>query len=236
MRTLMIEPLTQEAFAPFGDVIETDGSDHFMINNGSTMRFHRLAEVETATPEDKAIISIFRAEAQDMPFTVRMLERHPLGSQAFIPLLGKRVFSVHFQLLRRQQFAPEQRLGFDLAVGAALHEGALDRAGVRVVALEVQGVDHDFLDLARVAQSDDHPVIAWRATTCGFPAVAHVDATAWVEDVAHATEVFIGARQGATAIQCGSQVDLFVVTHRGPVAERHAIHTQASYAAVRERC
>ena len=67
MRTLMIEPLTKEAFAPFGDVIETDGSDHFMINNGSTMRFHRLAEVETATPEDKAIISIFRAEAQDMP-------------------------------------------------------------------------------------------------------------------------------------------------------------------------
>ncbi|MFJ2481791.1 ureidoglycolate lyase, partial [Pseudomonas sp. NPDC087598] len=38
MRTLQIEPLTKEAFAPFGDVIETDGSDHFMINNGSTMR------------------------------------------------------------------------------------------------------------------------------------------------------------------------------------------------------
>ena len=67
MRTLVIEPLTKEAFAPFGDVIETDGSDHFMINNGSTMRFHKLATVETATPEDNAIISIFRADAQDMP-------------------------------------------------------------------------------------------------------------------------------------------------------------------------
>jgi ureidoglycolate lyase len=88
MRTLTIEPLTKEAFAPFGDVIETDGSDHFMINNGSTMRFHKLATVETATPDDKAIISIFRADAQDMPLTVSMLERHPLGSQAFIPLLG----------------------------------------------------------------------------------------------------------------------------------------------------
>ncbi|MDH1927740.1 ureidoglycolate lyase [Pseudomonas sp. GD03696] len=88
MRTLMIEPLTKEAFAQFGDVIETDDSDHFMINNGSTMRFHKLATVETAEPEDKAIISIFRADAQDMPLTVRMLERHPLGSQAFIPLLG----------------------------------------------------------------------------------------------------------------------------------------------------
>ncbi|KPC28369.1 Ureidoglycolate lyase [Pseudomonas syringae pv. cilantro] len=88
MRTLTIEPLTKEAFAPFGDVIETDGSDHFMINNGSTMRFHRLAEVDTAQPDDKAIISIFRAQALPMPLTIGMLERHPLGSQAFIPLLG----------------------------------------------------------------------------------------------------------------------------------------------------
>ncbi|KAA8692884.1 Ureidoglycolate lyase [Pseudomonas caricapapayae] len=88
MRTLIIEPLTKEAFAPFGDVIETDGSDHFMINNGSTMRFHRLADVQTAHPDDKAIISIFRAEALQMPLTIGMLERHPLGSQAFIPLLG----------------------------------------------------------------------------------------------------------------------------------------------------
>jgi ureidoglycolate lyase len=89
MRTLQIEPLTKEAFAAFGDVIETDGSTHFMINNGSTQRFHQLATVEMAQPDDQAIISIFSAEALDMPLTVRMLERHPLGSQAFIPLLGK---------------------------------------------------------------------------------------------------------------------------------------------------
>ncbi|MFT5782008.1 MAG: ureidoglycolate lyase [Pseudomonas sp.] len=89
MRTLQIEPLTKEAFAAFGDVIETDGSAHFMINNGSTRRYHQLATVQTAQPEDNAIISIFSAEALDMPLTVRVLERHPLGSQAFIPLLGK---------------------------------------------------------------------------------------------------------------------------------------------------
>ncbi len=89
MRTLILEPLTKEAFAPFGDVIETDGSDHFMINNGSTQRFHRLAEVQTAAAEDKAIISIFRAQALPRPLIISMLERHPLGSQAFVPLLGK---------------------------------------------------------------------------------------------------------------------------------------------------
>lgn len=88
MRTLLIEPLTKQAFAPFGDVIETDGSPHFMINSGSTQRFHKLAAVETSAPADQAIISIFRATALSMPLTIRMLERHPLGSQAFIPLLG----------------------------------------------------------------------------------------------------------------------------------------------------
>ena len=55
--------MTREAFAPFGDVIETAGSDYFMINNGSTRRYHKLATVETAQPEDNAIISIFSAEA-----------------------------------------------------------------------------------------------------------------------------------------------------------------------------
>ena len=88
MRTLKIEPLTKEAFAPFGDVIETEGSDYFMINNGSTRRYHKLATVETAQPDDQAIISIFAADALDMPLVIRMLERHPQGSQAFIPLLG----------------------------------------------------------------------------------------------------------------------------------------------------
>ncbi len=89
MRTLLIEPLTKSAFAAFGDVIETEGSAHFMINSGSTQRFHKLATVETTAPEDQAIISIFRATRLSMPLMIRMLERHPLGSQAFIPLLGQ---------------------------------------------------------------------------------------------------------------------------------------------------
>jgi len=89
MRTLLIEPLTKHAFAPFGEVIESESSAHFMINSGSTRRYHRLATVETAAPEDKAIISIFSVQALPMPMMIRMLERHPLGSQAFIPLLGQ---------------------------------------------------------------------------------------------------------------------------------------------------
>lgn len=89
MRTLTVEPLTANAFAPFGDVIETEGRDSFLINSGSTRRYHRLACVQLAKPEDQAIISIFRASALPRPLTISMLERHPLGSQAFVPLRGK---------------------------------------------------------------------------------------------------------------------------------------------------
>ncbi len=89
MTVLKPEPLTAEAFAPYGDVIETEGRDFFMINNGSTRRYHRLADVDVAAGGGSAIISIFRAEALEMPLPIRMMERHPLGSQAFIPLKGQ---------------------------------------------------------------------------------------------------------------------------------------------------
>lgn len=81
--------LTKEAFAPFGDVIETEGRDSFPINNGTTERFHRLADVSTGPDDGRAIISVFRAKSSKMPLDITMLERHPHGSQAFIPLLGK---------------------------------------------------------------------------------------------------------------------------------------------------
>jgi ureidoglycolate lyase len=88
-QTLTLHPLTQEAFAPFGDVIETAGRNHYLINNGSTQRFHHLTDVDTGPEDGKAIISIFRAQPLELPLRICMLERHPLGSQAFVPLKGK---------------------------------------------------------------------------------------------------------------------------------------------------
>ena len=94
MKKLKVEPLTKEAFAGFGQVIETEGSKHFMINNGSTERYHRLAEVELGRADDKAIISIFRANRLEYPLAIKMLERHPQGSQAFVPMQGQRFLIV----------------------------------------------------------------------------------------------------------------------------------------------
>nr|WP_234397763.1 ureidoglycolate lyase [Sneathiella glossodoripedis] len=82
---LKVEPLTKEAFEPFGDVIETNGTDYFLINNGSTRRYHDLAKVELLDG-GHALINIFQATPLDYPLEVKLVERHPRGSQAFIPL------------------------------------------------------------------------------------------------------------------------------------------------------
>ena len=86
--TITLEPLTAAAFKPYGDVIASADRDYFMINNGSTRRYHQLADVDTDTEGGRTIISIFQATPLTYPLTVSMMERHPLGSQAFMPLFG----------------------------------------------------------------------------------------------------------------------------------------------------
>lgn len=85
MIRLAVEPLTRQAFAPFGAVLQTDGAAHYPINQGNTTRYHALAEAET-DPAGRAILSIFRGVPRPTPISITMLERHPLGSQAFMPL------------------------------------------------------------------------------------------------------------------------------------------------------
>jgi len=80
------EPLTRAAFKPFGDVIETAGARHYPINQGTTVRYHDLAAVDVATGDGTALINIFRGQPRPRPIQIRLMERHPLGSQAFVPL------------------------------------------------------------------------------------------------------------------------------------------------------
>ncbi|MFN4272869.1 MAG: ureidoglycolate lyase [Aliihoeflea sp.] len=84
-RRLTAQPLTREAFAPFGDVIDTDWSDRFEINAGMATRFHAIASAETDAA-GSVIISLFRGNPYAFPLELKMVERHPLGSQAFMPL------------------------------------------------------------------------------------------------------------------------------------------------------
>lgn len=83
--TLAVEPLTREAFAPFGSVMDIDGAELRMINGGTTERYHRLAVSDTDA-EGRTIVSLFRGQPRAFPFSIAMMERHPEGSQAFYPL------------------------------------------------------------------------------------------------------------------------------------------------------
>ena len=79
---MKIEPLTKAGFAPFGDVIEIDGAQHFPINQGFAERFNDLAVVDA----EAVNISIVIANPRPRPIAITLMERHPLGSQIFYPL------------------------------------------------------------------------------------------------------------------------------------------------------
>lgn len=84
---LVVEALTRDAFAAFGDVIEAaNAAKVYAINAGTTTRFHDLASIDTARDGGRPLLSLFRAQPRELPFAITLLERHPLGSQAFVPL------------------------------------------------------------------------------------------------------------------------------------------------------
>ncbi|SFA71084.1 ureidoglycolate lyase [Poseidonocella pacifica] len=85
MRGIATETITAQAFAPFGDLIEVEGPPDKIINQGLCGRFHDRAKLDFG-PQGQAGISLFKAEPRSLPHTLDMLERHPEGSQAFIPM------------------------------------------------------------------------------------------------------------------------------------------------------
>lgn len=82
---IFIEPMTIDAFAPFGDVIDASEDPTSMINNGMCARHNDLARLDFEQG-GRAGISIFQGRPYSLPHTVPLVERHPLGSQAFIPM------------------------------------------------------------------------------------------------------------------------------------------------------
>ncbi len=81
---LKTQLLTAEAFAPYGDVMAADGAPDKLINQGRCGRYHDRARLDFSDGE--AGISIFKGEVEMLPLALKMVERHPLGSQAFVPM------------------------------------------------------------------------------------------------------------------------------------------------------
>ncbi len=89
-QSIQIEPLTTKAFRPFGDVLEAAGEPDKIINRGACGRWHDLATLQIGDDgpdaEGRLGISLFKAEVRTLPYQLDMMERHPLGSQAFLPM------------------------------------------------------------------------------------------------------------------------------------------------------
>ncbi|MDQ7070958.1 MAG: ureidoglycolate lyase [Rhodobacterales bacterium] len=85
MIEITTSPLTQDAFAPFGDVLEAAGQPDKIINNGFCGRFHDRAQLDFG-PQGRAGISVFKAQPRALPYTLDLMERHPDGCQSFIPM------------------------------------------------------------------------------------------------------------------------------------------------------
>ncbi|NVK58822.1 MAG: ureidoglycolate lyase [Rhodobacteraceae bacterium] len=85
MTEVVAQPLTAEAFAPYGDVLEIAGAPDKIINQGLCGRYHDRAALDFG-PGGRAGISLFNAEPRSLPYRLEMVERHPEGSQAFVPM------------------------------------------------------------------------------------------------------------------------------------------------------
>ena len=81
---IMVQPLTEAAFAPFGDVLDCAGDPDRLINAGFCGRFHDRAKLDFGN--GRAGVSLFRAKPRSLPYTLDLLERHPDGSQCFVPM------------------------------------------------------------------------------------------------------------------------------------------------------
>ena len=78
--------VTKKNFKKFGQIIDTSKKKYFKINNGFAKRYDNLGKIDTSTKKGETIISIFSAKKRNFPMKVDMMEKHPLGSQAFVPM------------------------------------------------------------------------------------------------------------------------------------------------------
>jgi ureidoglycolate lyase len=127
MPSIKIQPLSSENFLPYGDVIACQGNHFFQINDQQTERYHALAEVES---DAKVGLSIFKnIQMTEIPFEISMLERHPFGSQAFVPMQGQQFLIVvapcldheHPDLDQIQAFISDGRQGVNYRAGTWHH-------------------------------------------------------------------------------------------------------------------
>ena len=116
MTEIVIRPIDAAAFAPFGDVIDCAGDPDRIINQGLCGRYHDRARLDFA--DGRAGVSLFKAEPRTLPLTLEMVERHPDGSQCFIPMSMDPFLVI---VAPDEDGAPGTPLAFETAPGQAVN-------------------------------------------------------------------------------------------------------------------
>lgn len=118
---IRIQPISAAAFEPFGDLIEVEGAPDVIINQGLCGRYHDRAVFDFG--EGRAGLSLFDAVPRDLPYELELVERHPLGSQAFIPMTLQPFLVI---VAPDQGGVPGRPLAFETRPGQAinLHRGS----------------------------------------------------------------------------------------------------------------
>ena len=147
-RTIVAQPLSKSAFAPFGDVIEKPGSEERLINNGKCVRHHNLAKIELDGPAAEPSINIFCGQPYAMPLKLTMVERHPLGSQAFIPMHDRPFLVI---VCPDKDGRPQQPVAFITEPG----QGINLRKGQWHGVLTPLGKQGDFLVVDRIGEGNN---------------------------------------------------------------------------------
>lgn len=161
-KNIQIQPLTQESFSAFGDVIEKENHDFFAINKGLTQRYHALSVAQISGDNTAVGMSIFHNLcATEIPFKIDMLERHPHGSQSFIPLQQQK-FIIIVALAFDETRPDEQQIYAFLSngrQGVNYHQGVWHHP---LITLEAKS---DFLVVDRIGggqNCDVHPLVISR--------------------------------------------------------------------------
>lgn len=86
----MALPLTEGGFLPFGDVVSAGLKAGNAANQGTAVRFDECAQFANARPDAHLNLAVFRSAPQPLPFSIKLLEKHPFSSQAFLPMVCAR--------------------------------------------------------------------------------------------------------------------------------------------------
>ena len=87
MKTISIEVITMEAFLPFGHLIDKKhATTKYLINQGTTERHHKLSELNLNNEGGTPTISIFSGTPRALPIEIKIMEKHPIASQSFLPI------------------------------------------------------------------------------------------------------------------------------------------------------